>query len=216
MEPIIDITNKYLSVFILLDRSGSMQTKWLETISSLNAYVWELQKKGVSGDVTVAAFDNHVVGTAFDIVRQSQPIRDYKAIDITEITPRGSTPLLDSIAKIVKLAQARNNDKTILLVLTDGEENASREVTRAHAADLLELCKARSWEVIFIGAEFAAVKEQAASLGIAGNKFMNTGVGLRGAAMADLGQMSAMYCSASSATIDLNDSIKAKYEGTSK
>lgn len=207
MEPV-----KTLSAFILLDRSGSMSGKWLETLSSLNAYVAELQKKEISGDVTVAAFDDHIGGAAFEVVRQSQPITQFKPIFPGEVDPRGGTPLFDAIGKIVRLAQARNNEKTVLLVLTDGEENASKEVSRAHAKDLLDLCKARSWEVIFIGAEFAAVKEQAQSLGISMNKFMNTGYGLRGAAMADLGTMSACYAS-TSAAIDLNDTIKAKYEG---
>src|ERR1700754_2209972 len=39
--------------------------------------------------------------------------------------------------------------------MTDGEENASKEITKAGAKAALDRARAKGWEVVFLGAEFA-------------------------------------------------------------
>src|SRR3954466_6944012 len=95
-----------LNVFILLDRSGSMATKWEETVSSVNAYVKEMKADGY---VTVALFDDHV-GAKFDIIRDGDKFKNFDSINAKEFSPRGGTPLYDCIEKIVSLAEKENND----------------------------------------------------------------------------------------------------------
>src|SRR5208283_3933028 len=45
-------------------------------------------------------------------------------------------------------------DKLALIVMTDGLENASREFTHAAAKALLDDCRAKNWQVVFLGADF--------------------------------------------------------------
>lgn len=56
--------------FILLDRSGSMQTHWEETLGSINGFVEKLK---IDGNVILAVFDS----LSYDIIRNSKPA-DWK------------------------------------------------------------------------------------------------------------------------------------------
>ena len=90
------------------------------------------------------------------------------------ITPRGSTALLDamsrSIARIgARLAAKPDSERpgsVIIIVITDGEENASCEVTRKALNRSIEhQRKNYNWQFMYLGADLSAVSE-AASIGI--------------------------------------------------
>lgn len=190
-----------LGVFILLDRSGSMMTKWTETLSSLNTYVNDLAKNKAKGRVTLAAFDEHI-SPQFDIVRNNDKFEDYKDITAKEIAPRGGTPLYDSLFKIVDLANKADDGKTVIVVVTDGEENASKEVNRQKALDCVESCKKKGWEVIFLGADFDAA-HVSASVGLSSNKFVNVTVGNYESTMRSMSAKTMCYASGMSASIEI-------------
>jgi hypothetical protein len=57
---------KGLNAYILLDRSGSMSSRWSEALSSINAYVAELAKDAAK--VTLATFEGQD-GLQFDVIR---------------------------------------------------------------------------------------------------------------------------------------------------
>lgn len=196
-----------LEVFILLDRSGSMGSKWTETLSSLNTYVNDLAKNKVKGRVTLAAFDEHVT-PQFDIVRNNDKFEDYKDITSKEISPRGGTPLYDSLLKIVDLANKAGDEKTVIVVVTDGDENASKEVNREKALDCVEQCKKKGWEVIFLGADFDAA-HVSASVGLSSNKFVNVTVGNYESTMRSMSAKTMCYASGMSASIDITAEDKA-------
>jgi len=153
--------------FILLDRSGSMEPLWIEAINSVNDYVKKLADQNVDTGVTLAVFDGHD-GLSFDVVRDRIIPSTWKPVDPKEVSPRGMTPLNDATAKIVGLANAGINgtpyEKVAIIIMTDGHENASRELTVAQAKKLLDDCRAKGWQVIFLGANFDNAA-QAASYG---------------------------------------------------
>jgi uncharacterized protein YegL len=156
---------KSLHDFILLDRSGSMSTKWAEALSSINVYVSELSKKPETKEtkVTVAVFDSQA-GLQFDVVRSGVLVSDFAPISDKDATPRGMTPLYDAIVRTVALAEQGNPDNCCILIMTDGEENSSRETTQEIAKAALDRARGKKWQVIFLGADFDNMK-QAASLG---------------------------------------------------
>ena len=88
---------KYL---ILLDRSGSMQVRWAETIAMLNSYAGSL----AGGDstsmakITLMLFDK-AERTETPIIRDAVPAFRWTDIDPAEAAPRGYTPLLDAIGR---------------------------------------------------------------------------------------------------------------------
>lgn len=150
--------------FILLDRSGSMQDRWTEAINSINGYVKKLAEDKVDTGVTMAVFDGQN-GLDFQVIRERIIPSTWNPVTTKEFEPRGMTPLNDAIGRIVALAKAGNYDKLALIIMTDGHENASREdKSGAIAKRLLDECRAKGWQVIFLGADFDNTK-QAAGLG---------------------------------------------------
>jgi uncharacterized protein YegL len=151
--------NNNLSVFVALDRSGSMQGEsWSNAIESLNEYVKNLQKEKIEGDVTIIAFDSHnaVDGSHVRLVplAENQSIAYFEPLKYDVISPAGMTPLFDAAANVMDRAIERNSNRTVVVILTDGHENSSREYTQAKIKDKVKTLEDKKWEVIFLGANF--------------------------------------------------------------
>ena len=80
--------------------------------------------------------------------------------------PRGGTPLYDAIGGVVGMMRARKRPasvKVALVIVTDGEENSSKEWTQPAVKALLEgVQKDHGWMVIFLAANIDAFKAGAA------------------------------------------------------
>ena len=129
-----------MNVYILLDRSGSMSSLWNEAIGSINGYVENLK---VSDKVHFAVFDS----ISHDVLRECK-VKDWDVVESDEVEPRGSTPLYDSVGKIMAVAESDNANKTVLVVMTDGYENASKEHTRESIKAKVKSFEERKWEEI--------------------------------------------------------------------
>jgi len=156
--------------FILLDRSQSMseQGKWTESLAAINAYVAKLAADKVDTGVTLATFDKPAGEFKFEVIRDRITPPTWRPVSNEDAIPRGWTPLNDAVGRIVNLANEGiggvQYDKVAIIIVTDGQENASTELTRDGAKALLDACRAKGWQVIFLGASFDNA-EQAASLG---------------------------------------------------
>jgi hypothetical protein len=188
-----------MHAYILLDRSGSMQSLWTEALSSVNAYAKELANnktdgKTIDSHVTFAVFDDQA-GLQFDVLRRNQPALHWDKVTDADASPRGMTPLLDAIIRLVALADADKPDKAVLVIMTDGQENASREVTREGVKTALDRVKAKGWEVVFLGANFDNIAD-ASSVGVAAGSQMAMAQGTVGASMERLAMKSRAYAAA--------------------
>jgi len=147
--------------YILLDRTGSMSGIWDEALGSVNAYAAAVGKleEGEADDlkttVTLAAFD-YQESLQFDVLRQTVEPGAWTEVTNNEVSPRGMTPLFDAINRTITMAEADNPEKAVIVIMTDGHENSSKEVTRDGAKAALDRAEARGWEVVFLGAEFAS------------------------------------------------------------
>lgn len=200
--------------FILLDRSGSMNRKWTEALNSINVYVEELAKKPETKDnlITVAAFDKHTGNFCFDVLRRSVPVADFKPLTDNDSTPRGWTPLFDGVIQLVALADESKPDNCAILIMTDGEENASKEATRATADAALKRCRDKGWQVIFLGAEFKDVMQQAASMSNAVSQSMNMMGGTYSAFTASMATKRGLYASGALKDISFTEEEKEKLQ----
>lgn len=184
-----------MQAYILLDRSGSMQSLWVEALSSVNAFAKELANKtdgpAVDSHVTLAVFDSQD-GLKFDTLRRKQPALHWENVTDREASPRGMTPLLDAMGRIIALAEGDNPDKAVIVVMTDGQENASQEVTREGIKTALDRVKAKGWEVVFLGANFDNISD-AGSVGVQGGQQMAMSVGTMNESMARLAKKSRFY-----------------------
>ena len=178
-----------VSAFVVLDRSGSMSgSRWENAIGAINTYVAGLVEDGAKGDITVTAFDSGMSYTNtiannigqmnssanLEVLRDKVDFKNYKSIEINECTPRGGTPLYDATATVIDRATASKNARKIVLIMTDGEENSSREYNLTSIRAKIEKCKADGWEVIFLGAEFN-VDRMATSMGVDLSKTVSVG-----------------------------------------
>jgi uncharacterized protein with von Willebrand factor type A (vWA) domain len=194
-----------MNVYILLDRSGSMGTLWNEAIGSINAYVAKLKKKDM---VYLAAFDDQ-----YEILREC-PAEVWADLTNEDAMPRGTTALYDSCGKIMTQAEEDGAKKTVLVVMTDGFENASKEYTQASIKAKVKEFEDRKWEVIFLGANFDAVDAVSGSLGVVGSKSMNIARGNIYDSMQTLSSYTTAY-NASGASINFtaDDKMKAVSAG---
>lgn len=202
-----------MHAYILLDRSGSMQSLWVEALSSINAYAKGLTDKkdgyAVDSHLTLAAFDDQA-GLQFDVLRRKQPALHWENVTDTDTTPRGMTPLLDALGRIVALAEADNPDKAIIVVMTDGQENASREVTREGAKAALDRVKAKGWDVVFLGANFDNISD-AQAVGVEAGQQMAMAPMTMAASMGRLAEKSRAYAATGKRHMfDADDRAQAK------
>jgi len=153
--------------------------RWLESLSSINTYVKDLNVEG--SRVTVAVFDDHPI-TPFQIIRHSALATGWIPITADEVQPRGGTPLLDSIMKMVHGMEFVNDPKSVLIVVTDGGENSSRNATKASVKAQLDKIRSKDWQVLFIGADFDAFAD-AAAVGVGWNNTLRTSMGNYNATM---------------------------------
>ena len=176
--------------YILLDRSGSMASRWGDTLGGVNAYVQGLAKdKATAGIlVTLQVFDTH----AIDVVRRSIPASEWKEVTDREVSPRGGTPLYDALGRLVTLADGDAPERAAIVVVTDGEENASHEHTKVSAKGLLDRCRAKGWQVIFLGADFDNMS-QGMDLGNARESTMTVSSANFAGTMRRTSQMRGMY-----------------------
>ncbi|WP_252504376.1 vWA domain-containing protein [Sporosarcina sp. Marseille-Q4943] len=147
-------------VFIL-DRSGSMSGLESDTIGGYNAML-EKQKKGPGEAViTTVLFDD-----GYELLHDRITLRSIKPMTDHEYFVRGTTALLDAVGKtIVTLSNAQKRaaeeeraENVMVVITTDGMENASREFTYEKVRNMIEHQKSNyGWEFLFLGANIDAI-----------------------------------------------------------
>lgn len=148
-------------VFIL-DKSGSMSGLEKDTIGGYNSMLEK--QKTVDGEcfITTVLFDNR-----YELLHDRIDIRAVKPITGKEYCVGGSTALLDAIGQtILKIGNAQRNtaddyraEKVLFVIITDGEENSSREYSSEYVKAQIERQKSKyGWEFLFLGANIDAVE----------------------------------------------------------
>lgn len=158
-------------VFIL-DKSGSMAGLEKDTIGGFNSM---LQKqKALDGQcrITTVLFDNR-----YELLHDRIDIRAVGLMTEKEYQVGGSTALLDALGlTIQKLVSVQKNTaeeyragKVMFVIITDGEENSSREFSADRVKKMIETEKKYGWEFVFLGANIDAV-ETAGRFGISADR----------------------------------------------
>lgn len=182
-----------IDVTLLMDRSGSMSSILQDTLGGINTYWSELRSSpnAESMRATMITFDS----TSRDVVFEGLNLKDVPTITRAHLTPRDRTPLLEAaIVTIENLARLLpSGDRAFLVIVTDGEENASgREYTRERLSTLIAEKRAVGWEFVFLGAGFDNYGESA-KIGV--GKINTVSYDAK-----DIGATRAAYASAAGAT----------------
>jgi hypothetical protein len=193
-----------------------MEPIWSEALSSVNAYADGLATLDggprVDADITLAVFDAQD-GFQFDVLRDDVDAERWKKLTSDEVAPRGMTPLYDAIGRIVSLAEKDRPGKAVIVIMTDGEENSSEEMTKATAKAALDRVRRKGWEVVFLGTEFSNFND-AEGVGQTSSRNMAVSKEQLSDSMNRLAQKSKDYASGAAPTVEWNaeDRAAAKEE----
>lgn len=133
-----------------------------DTIGGYNTLLEK--QKAVSGEcfITTVLFNNN-----FEILHDRIDIKAVSKITDKEYCVGGSTALLDAIGRTInKIGNAQKHtaeeyraEKVMVVIITDGEENSSREYSAERVKQMIEHEKTKyGWEFIFLGTNIDAVQ----------------------------------------------------------
>ena len=172
----IDVKTAFNEIVFVLDRSGSMSGLEKDTIGGYNSFLNQQKQSGTKAVISTVLFDHEI-----QILHDRLPISDIKELTAKDYQPRGCTALLDAVGGSVshihklhkKLAAEDRPSKTIIVIITDGYENSSKNYTYKKVKDMLsKRQETDGWEFVFLGANIDAAAE-AESFGISRKRAVN-------------------------------------------
>ena len=154
--------NNATELVFILDRSGSMAGLEKDTIGGFNAML--KKQKEVEGEcrITTVLFDNQI-----NILHDRLDIQAIGSLTEKDYHVGGSTALLDAIGSTInKIGNVQKHSshehrasKVLFVIITDGEENSSREFSSQRIKKMIEhQMNKYGWEFIFLGANIDAVE----------------------------------------------------------
>ena len=136
--------NKKTYYHLVLDKSGSMESCWQPTtvgFSNQMVKINQLAKEFPEQEflVSLCVFDNSI-----NFVNRPENIRANPKLNLEHIRPGGATALFDAIGESIRQIEfsageeiSNNEASVVMVILTDGHENASSQynsskIGRAH------------------------------------------------------------------------------------
>ena len=158
-------------ISVLLDRTGSMESIRDDTIGGFNTFLAEQKKQPGTATLTLVQFDTQDPN---EVIHDFEPISEIPPLTRKTYVPRAKTPLLDAMGRgindldkrIADLSEEARPSKVVMAVVTDGQENSSREFRRDQIEKMIkEKTDKDSWQFVFLSADLAAIND-ARSVGI--------------------------------------------------
>jgi hypothetical protein len=130
-----------------MDSSGSMNAMDNEPLEGLNDFY---KKQKESGDFmsTLCLFNTEV-----KFIHKNINGKDIPILTNDDYIPNGMTALNDAIGDTDKFQLEQNQKNVLVVILTDGEENASQRYKKRDIKDLLQkMEKENGWKIMYLGA----------------------------------------------------------------
>lgn len=145
---------------IILDESGSMSCIERQALNGLNETLQTIrmaQDKFPEQEqlVSIVPFETGNIR----LLRDKVSIKEVNDLRPEEYNPCGGTPLYDAIGfGISSIRKAvTDDDSVIVTIITDGEENSSKEYRGKAIATIIDELKKKGWMFTYIGANQDAV-----------------------------------------------------------
>lgn len=187
------VKSTFTSIEFLLDETGSMTSVRDATISGFNEYL--NSQKGQDGKcvLTLTKFDSTGIRTQY----QDVDVETVKPLDHDSYKPNAMTNLYDAIGQRIRALEQRaagyDSDSSILMVImTDGEDNQSREFNAETIKSLIKDKESKGWTFVFLGANQDAWKV-GQTFGMARGNTMTYDANDIGGAMAAVGAATTSY-----------------------
>lgn len=154
--------NELTQIVVILDRSGSMLDCKKQTINNFNEFLSEQKRQPGEARLRLVQFDDQYEFLYDKPLQAAEPLTD------TTFVPRGSTALNDAIGRtcdelgheLRHMAEIDRPGKVVVIVLTDGYENASKTYSQHKVKQIVGHQRSKyNWAFIFMGAEERAVMQ---------------------------------------------------------
>lgn len=130
-----------------------------DTIGGFNSTIDKQKKEDGDCLVSTVCFSN-----GQRVIHDRVNLRDVKELTDKDYRPCGSTALIDTVASSIKhikmvhkyIRKEDRPDKTMFIITTDGMENASHKYSLNETKRMIEECKEKGWESIFLAANIDA------------------------------------------------------------
>jgi len=155
-------------IYLLLDRSGSMEAIRDDVIGGFNTFLAEQQADGPDALITLVQFDTQ---DPAELIADAIPIREAVPLNVATFVPRGGTPLLDATGRLLARADARAAsleasgrpaEDVVFATVTDGAENQSREFNRDTIRRMIEKRTEAGWTFVYLSADIDAYADAGA------------------------------------------------------
>ena len=149
-------------IIFIMDRSGSMASMSDEAKSGFNSFLKSQLECEGDARLSLTLFDHE-----YTPVIQSVPLDSVPELDDTNYEPRGTTALLDAVGRSIhdfnqglkKNPKADASKRVIVVVLTDGLENASKDYDYKRVKDLIDQQKKQGWEFLFLASDLESSED---------------------------------------------------------
>jgi hypothetical protein len=140
---------------VIIDSSTSMGSCKAEAQPAINAFIKDQANDGTDTVLTLVEF-NTLANTIHDRVKL-----DKDNVPEYTLQPRGMTALYDAIgqtvnkvgANLAAMNEADRPNKVVVMIMTDGEENASREFNASKVKEMVQHQESTyNWKFIYLGA----------------------------------------------------------------
>lgn len=167
----------YTHITVILDRTGSMESIRDDTIGGFNAFLKQQQAEPGTATLTLVQFDSQ---DPYEVIHRFAPVQDVPELTHETFVPRASTPLLDAMGRGINdlekslsdIPKAKQPARVVVVVVTDGQENSSREFKKGQVAKMVkEKQEKAGWQFVFLSADMAAIGD-AVEVGILGASAM--------------------------------------------
>ena len=161
---------------IILDKSGSMGIIAGEVVGMVNKFLSDQKEVAGEAEVSLIQFDN-----IYEENYIGKPIKWCEdLVNGKTYVPRGMTALYDAIGRTINTVKVSEKefDNVLFVIITDGEENASKEFTNTMIKEMIGN-KPENWDFIFLAAGIDASLE-ASKIGIMQSKCASFSSNARG------------------------------------
>lgn len=155
--------NDYTHIAVILDRTGSMESIRDDTIGGFNAFLNAQKTAPGLATLTLVQFDSQ---DPYEVIHKFKPVQEVPELTRETFVPRASTPLLDAMGRgindleksLVDIAEEERPARTVMVIITDGQENASHEFRKDQIEKMIrEKQEKLDWQFVFLSADLAAI-----------------------------------------------------------